>query len=101
MLTKELQLKLEKGNFDLLQSYKELQVDKSNLEGLVKKYEDEKKQNRELYDYEMHLKMNELKSMNDKLKEDHRRELESLNSEYDKSLKDLKAIYESVGTNLF
>lgn len=96
LLHKELQLKFEKGNIDMVQSFRDLQNEKSNLEILLKKYEDERKQNRELYDYEMHLKMNELKSMNDKLKEDHRNELENLNAEYDKSLKDLKSIYESV-----
>ena len=80
----------------MAQSCRDFQLERANLEELVKKYEDEKKQNKELYDYEMHLKMNELRNLNEKLKEEHRRELEKVNAEYDKSLKDLKAIYESV-----
>lgn len=96
LLYKELQIKFEKGNIDLIQNLKGLQSEKLNLESIVKKFEEEKKQNKELYDYELHLKMNELKNINEKLKEDHRKEIEHLNAEYDKSLRDLKAIYESV-----
>ena len=98
-LYKELLIKFEKANLDATHNYKDWQAEKSNLEELIQKYEDEKKQNKELYAYEMHLKMNELKNLNDKLKEEHRRELEHVNAEYDKSLKDLKAIYESVTRN--
>ena len=79
-----------------MQNFKDLQSEKFGLESVVRKYEDEKKQNKELYDYEASLKMNELKNAYEKLKEDHRKELDHLNAEYDKSLKDLKAIYESV-----
>ena len=93
---KELLLKFEKANLDMTQNYKDFHLERTSLEELVRKYEDEKKQNKELYDYDLHLKMNELKHLNDKLKDEHRREMEKINAGYDKSLKDLKAIYESV-----
>ena len=83
---------------DILQNLKELQSEKYYLESVVKKFDDEKKQNKELYDYDMNLKLNEAKNANEKLKEEHRRELEHLNAGYDKSLRDLKAIYESVSS---
>lgn len=84
-----------------MQRCKELESEKVDLESLVKKYEDEKRQNREMGDFELHLKISELKSTLERQRDDHRKELDHLNVEYDKSLKDLKVIYESVSKQNF
>ena len=96
LLYKELKLKFERGNFEVMQDFKELQNERQNLESLVKKYEEEKKQNKDLSEYEISLKMNGLKDVNEKLREEHRQETAELTAKYEKSLKDIKIIFENV-----
>ena len=84
-----------------MQKCKQIENEKNDLESLVKKYEEDKRQGKELSDYELRLKISEQKAICERLKEDHRKELEHLNKEYDNSLKDLKVIYESVGSIAF
>jgi len=93
---KELTLHFEKAQLNFNQAVSDLDQEKSVLESKVKRLEEEKFQHRELSDYEILVKTNELKMGNEREKEEHRKELQKIKDTYDKSIQELKLTYENV-----
>ena len=96
MRVKELTLHFEKAQLGYNQAVSDLDQEKSVLESKVKRLEEERLQHRELSDYEILVKTNELKMGNEREKEEHRKDLQKFKETYDKSIQELKLTYENV-----
>jgi len=95
MRVKELTLHFEKAQLGFNQAANDLDQEKSVLESKVKRLEEERLQHRELSDYEILVKTNELKMGNEREKEEHRKELQKAKETYDKSIQELKITFEN------
>jgi len=95
MRVKELTLHFEKAQLGFNQAVNDLDQEKSVLESKVKRLEEERLQHRELSDYEILVKTNELKMGNEREKEEHRKDLQKIKETYDKSIQELKLTFEN------
>ena len=89
-----MKLQFEKNHLHYNSTFNEIENEKSNLEMVIRRFEEEKRQQKDIMEYEIQLRISELKSNQERLKDEHRKEVEKISREYDKSLKDLRAIYE-------
>lgn len=93
---KDLKLHFEKAQLGFHQRISELEQEKDGLETKLKKIEEEGQTAKELNEYETLVKMNELKSNNERLKEESKKEIQKLREEYERSIAELKAEHASV-----
>ena len=96
MRIKELTLHFEKAQMGFNQALNDLEQEKTALEARLRKADEERMQAKELNDYEMLVKTNELKKSNEREKEEHRKELHKLKESYDKSIQEMKLTFENV-----
>ena len=95
---KELSLHFEKAQLGFNQAINELEQEKASLETKIKRLEEEKQQSRELNDYELIVRVNELKMNNEKAKDEYKRDLQKVKETYEKTLQDLKQTHETVSS---
>jgi len=93
---KELTLHFEKAQMGFNQTLNDLEQEKAAFEVKLRRADEERMQAKELNDYELLVKTNELKMSNEREKEEHRKEVQKLKESYDKSIQELKLTFENV-----
>ena len=93
---KELTLHFEKAQLGFNQTLNDLEQEKAAFEVKLRRADEERMQAKELNDYELLVKTNELKMSNEREKEEHRKEVQKLKESYDKSIQELKLTFENV-----
>jgi len=93
---KELTLHFEKAQMGFNQALSDLEQEKVALETKLRRVDEEKMQIKELNDYEMLVKVNELKMGSEREKEEHRKELQKMKENYDKTIQEMKLTFENV-----
>ena len=98
LANKEMNLNFEKERMKLKQKIKELETENASVNVFVKRYEEERRQNRDLErnNHEVIMKMNDLRIELEKTKDLRKKEIDSVKSEYERKIDESKYMNESV-----
>ena len=93
-------MNIEKLKFEFDQASHNMERERVNIENEIrKKLEEERQQNKGVSEFETRIKVNETKMSNEKLKEEHKKEMQLVKEAYEKTIHDLKCLYVNVSTH--
>eukprot|EP01017_Pseudomicrothorax_dubius_P022555 TRINITY_DN2440_c0_g2_i1.p1 TRINITY_DN2440_c0_g2~~TRINITY_DN2440_c0_g2_i1.p1 ORF type:complete len:673 (+),score=143.34 TRINITY_DN2440_c0_g2_i1:385-2403(+) len=81
MQTKQLHLEYEKKELGLLGRISALERERASMAAMMKLYEDEKKQNKEIHEYELQLRVNDMKKTIEAIKQENQVEIDRVKRE--------------------